>query len=162
MLIEKVWEKLEHSILQTQFLSDNTKNIYLETKNIHSEEKLEEYIRQHPEKLSDEQRKILLDRCYEYSRMMLTFDVKVKSLPAGFFLDLCLPPDRAEETRVGLQEVYERRWLKRYSGPVARALCRVHGISTILAHHGSKISKFIAVVFGFLGIKKFTGWFSGS
>jgi hypothetical protein len=62
----------------------------------------------------------------------------------------------------GLQEVYERRWLKRYPGPVARALCRVHGISIILAHHGSKISKFIAVVFGFLGIKKFTGWFSGS
>jgi hypothetical protein len=84
----------------------------------------------------------------------LIFDVK--GLPAGFFLDLCLPPDRAEETRVGLQDVYERRWLKRYPRPVARAFCRVHAISIILAHWG----KFIAVVFGFLGLKKFTGWFS--
>ena len=95
-------------------------------------------------------------------RVFLDLWEKEQIIPARFLLDLCLPPDRAEETRDGLQGVYERRWLKRYPGPVARALCRVHGISIILAHHGSKISKFIAVVFGFLGIKKFTGWFSGS
>jgi hypothetical protein len=85
-----------------------------------------------------------------------------KGLPAGFFLDFCLPPDGPEVTWVGLQDVYERLWLKRYPRPVARALCYVHVISTILSHHSSKISKLIGVVLGFLGFKKFTGWFSGS
>ncbi len=88
-------------------------------------------------------------------------ELDADTIPLVFLLDLCLSPERAEETLNGLQDVYENRWLKRYTPAFARTLCCAHVIGIIASHHSSKISKFVGVALGFLGLKQLRGWLSG-
>jgi len=72
-----------------------------------------------------------------------------------FLLDLCLPPDRAEETSIALQDVCESKWEKSY-GPRTRALlCFAHSISAIWAHHrAGRIFKFGGLLWFIAELKK--------
>jgi hypothetical protein len=81
-------------------------------------------------------------------------------IPMGALIDLLLPPDRAEELLNGLQDVYERRWIVRYTKTFAKLICRVHIVGVIFSYHSSKVSKFIGALCGLLGLKKLMGWFS--
>ncbi|MDQ6703517.1 MAG: hypothetical protein M3Z96_10660, partial [Pseudomonadota bacterium] len=58
-----------------------------------------------------------------------------------FLLDLCLPPDRAEETSTALQDTCENKWEKRYSPRKVALLCFVQTISAIYAYHAGRIFK---------------------
>jgi hypothetical protein len=64
-----------------------------------------------------------------------------------FLLDLCLPPDRAEDASTALQDTCESRWEKQYSPRKVALLCFVQTISAIYAYHASRIFK-IGGLFG--------------
>jgi hypothetical protein len=69
-------------------------------------------------------------------------------------LDLFLPPDRAEETSIALQDVCESKWEKRYGPKILALLCFVHSLSAIFAHHKGRIYKFGGLVLGVAELKK--------
>jgi hypothetical protein len=58
-----------------------------------------------------------------------------------FLLDLCLPPDRAEDASTALQDTCESKWEKRYSPRKVALLCFVQTISAIYAYHAGRIFK---------------------
>jgi hypothetical protein len=59
-----------------------------------------------------------------------------------FLLDLCLPPDRAEDTSTALQDTCENKWEKRYRPRKVALFCFVQTISTIYAYHEGRIFKY--------------------
>jgi hypothetical protein len=64
-----------------------------------------------------------------------------------FLIDLFLPPDRAEETLMGLEDVYLRRWRPRYGRGLATFICSCHVAATIVTFHWGKIRK-LKTLFG--------------
>jgi hypothetical protein len=68
----------------------------------------------------------------------------------AFLLDLFLPPDRAEETLMGLEVVLETRWVSRYGQRAAAFICGCHVVATIGAYHWRRVVK-LASFFGWHG-----------
>jgi hypothetical protein len=67
-----------------------------------------------------------------------------------FLIDLFLPEERAEETLLGLEDVYIERWRPRYGRRLAMFICSWHVVGTIVAFHWGKLTK----------LKTFFGWLS--
>jgi hypothetical protein len=88
-------------------------------------------------------------------KTVIPFDERI-----GFFLDFCLPPDRAEETRFALEDLYNERWIK-YGDRKARILCLVHSVSTIMSHHWKVIRRAAWLVAAWAGVKKLVATFLG-
>jgi hypothetical protein len=89
--------------------------------------------------------------------LILTYQTKkVGREPKGvssrltFLLDLFLPPDRAEETLMGLEVVLETRWASRYGQRGAAFICGCHVVATIFAHHWRHVVK-LGAFFGWRG-----------
>jgi hypothetical protein len=94
------------------------------------------------------------DEAHGLARSPQTHPVSIIAGTSQFILDFCLPPDRAEETRVALEDVCEKRWLPRYGHRGATIISRVHVASTIIAHHSSWITKLCGVILGMVGLKE--------
>ena len=71
-----------------------------------------------------------------------------------FLLDLCLPPDRAEDTSTALQDACERKWEKRYSPREVALFCFVQTISAIYAYHAGRIFKYGGLFWVIAELKK--------
>jgi len=75
-----------------------------------------------------------------------------------FWLDLLLPPGRASDALLDLEDVYGRRWLPKYGVRSARSIFAVQGAGIIWSFHSQRLTKWIC---GGLGLIKLSGWFSG-
>ena len=71
-----------------------------------------------------------------------------------FLLDLCLPPDRAEDASTAFQDTCESTWEKRYSPRKVALLCFVQTISAISAYHAGRIFKIGGLFWVFAELKK--------
>jgi len=75
-----------------------------------------------------------------------------------FWLDLLLPPDRAEQIRIALNDLYQRRWLPRYGPRTAKLICTVQIVGTIIEF---RWIKFFALICGLPALRKFWAWWWG-
>jgi len=79
-----------------------------------------------------------------------------------FLLDLCLPPDRAEDTSTALQDTCENKWEKRYSPREVALFCFVQTISAIYAYHAGRIFKYGGLFWVIAELKKAFAKFWGA
>jgi hypothetical protein len=77
-------------------------------------------------------------------------------------LDVCLPPDRADETSTALEDVSQSKWEKRYGPRTVALLCYIHSLGAIRAHYARGIFKLIGLMLGFLGLKNAFSKFWGA
>jgi hypothetical protein len=98
----------------------------------------------------------------DLARPPRTSPVSIIAGAPQFFLDLCLPPDRAEETRVALEDVYEKRWLPRHGHLGAWIICRVHVANAIFSHHAVRVTKLGGLILGMFGLKELSRRLGGS
>jgi hypothetical protein len=75
-----------------------------------------------------------------------------------YFVDLLLPPSRASDAPLNLEEVYDRRWLPKYGARAARFIFAVQAVGVIGSTHGQRLTKWLG---GALGLMKLYGWLSG-
>lgn len=78
-----------------------------------------------------------------------------------FFLDLLLPPERADETYVALRDIYEQRWYPRYGGRRAQIICQVQIISAVTSFHGDRIRRLVGTLCGISAMRKLWTWLWG-
>jgi len=77
-------------------------------------------------------------------------------------LDVCLPPDRADETSTALEDVCQSKWEKRYGLRTVALLCYIHSLGAIRAHYARGIFKLVCLMLGFLGLKNAFSKFWGT
>jgi hypothetical protein len=65
----------------------------------------------------------------------------------AFLLDLFLPPDRAQESELGLERVLTL-WIMRYGKPYAHFICCCHVVSIIVDHHLNRILRLTSIFRG--------------
>jgi hypothetical protein len=75
-----------------------------------------------------------------------------------YVLDLLLPPSRASDAMLDLEEVYDRRWLPKYGLRAARLIFASQAAGLIWSFHSQRIMKWLG---GALGLMKLYSWFSG-
>jgi hypothetical protein len=75
-----------------------------------------------------------------------------------YILDFLLPPSRASDAMLDLEEVHDRRWLPRYGPRAARLIFASQAAGLIWSFHSQRITKWLG---GALGLMKLYGWFSG-
>jgi hypothetical protein len=78
-----------------------------------------------------------------------------------FILDLCLPPDKADEMCVGLEDAFNRRWLPRYGTGGAKFIFITQALATVVAHQNGRLHKLFALLLGLPFLKKLSTWLWG-
>jgi hypothetical protein len=75
-----------------------------------------------------------------------------------YLLDLLLPPGRACDAQVELEDVYDRLWLPKYGPRKARLVFAVQGAGIIWSFHRQGLTKWLG---GAFGLMKLYDWHSG-
>jgi hypothetical protein len=75
-----------------------------------------------------------------------------------FFIDMLLPPGRASDALLDLEDVYDRRWLPKYGLRAARLIFSSQAAGLIWGFHSQRITKWVG---GTLGLMKLYSWLSG-
>jgi hypothetical protein len=75
-----------------------------------------------------------------------------------YVLDLLLPPSRASDAQINLEDVYDQRWLPKYGPIAARLVFATQAAGLIWSFHSQRITKWLG---GALGLMKLYGWYSG-
>jgi hypothetical protein len=74
-------------------------------------------------------------------------------LRTEYVLDLLLPPSRASDAVLDLEEVYDRRWLPNYGLRAAQLIFASQAAGLIWSFHGQRLTKWLG---GALGLIKLT------
>ena len=75
-----------------------------------------------------------------------------------YVIDFLLPPSRASDAMLDLEEVYDRRWLPKYGPRFARLIFASQAVGLIWSFHGQRLTKSVGAA---LGLVKLYGWLSG-
>jgi hypothetical protein len=76
----------------------------------------------------------------------------------GLCFDFLLPPSRASDALLDLEDVYYRRWLPKHGPRIARLIFAVQGAGMIWGFWGPRMTKWVV---GALGLQKLFGWVAG-
>jgi hypothetical protein len=76
----------------------------------------------------------------------------------GLCFDFLLPPSRASDAHLALEDAYYRVWLPKHGSKMARLIFAVQGAGIIWSSHGRRLTTWLA---GVLGLAKLYGWLSG-